>query len=131
MDIPHKTQPAQADMDCVEEGEAPRARPCQAGLRSLTSVEVVGERTGACWNAGAAHCDMRSTANFSGNWGYTACLGRLSPPLMFENPRMPNGTSEPSLGPCGVVGSACKAISSQLLIENLLNLDGVSQQLAF
>ena len=27
---------------------------------------------------------------------------------MFENRRMPNGTSEPSLGLCGVGGRACE-----------------------
>lgn len=53
-------------------------------------------------------CDMRSTTSSSRKWGYTAYLRRLNPPLMFENRRMPNGTFEPSLGLCGVVGRTCE-----------------------
>ena len=33
-------------MDCVEETEDPREKPCQAGIRPRTGVEIVGERTG-------------------------------------------------------------------------------------
>lgn len=53
-------------------------------------------------------CNMRSTTGSSRKWGYIACLRRLSPPLMFENRRMPNGTSKPSLGLCGVGGRVCE-----------------------
>lgn len=74
MDIPHKTQLAQADMDCVEEGKAPRARPCQAGLGSRTSVEVVGERAGACWNAGAGHMRYAFDSRFLQKLGLYSLL---------------------------------------------------------
>lgn len=33
-------------MDCVEEAEDPREKPCQTGIRPRTGVEIVGERTG-------------------------------------------------------------------------------------
>lgn len=33
-------------MNCVAEAEDPRKKPCQAGIRPRTGVEVVGERTG-------------------------------------------------------------------------------------
>lgn len=42
-------------MDCVEEAEDPREKPCQAGIRPRTGVAVVGERTVRVVNAGALH----------------------------------------------------------------------------
>lgn len=41
----------QTDMDCEDEAEDSRATPCQTGIRSRTSMEVVGERAGCEWNA--------------------------------------------------------------------------------
>ena len=43
---------------------------------------------------------------------------------MFENRRMPNGTSEPSLGLCGVGGRACEGSlpdAKQVIIHSLKN----------
>lgn len=43
---------------------------------------------------------------------------------MFENRRMPNGTSEPSLGLCGVGGRACEGSLYPIVQEPL---EGASQ----
>lgn len=48
---------------------------------------------------------------------------------MFENRRMPNGTSEPSLGLCGVGGRACEG-SLYPMRCRLENFAGVVSQTA-
>ena len=72
----------------------------QRGLDPQRAWKSSMNGRGAWWNAGALHMRQAFDNQF--------CLRRLSPPLMFENRRMPNGTSEPSLGLCGVGGRACE-----------------------